>query len=198
MLSRSPVYANVMPYRLEHPFSISRSHARRARMARSAPRAIQYSNPPLARRISWSFSISRRWHSTLCCATMRSSFCFSGPRGVLSASSFPGYLVIIDYAGKRIKIQKGELPPADSRTIFQYTAEQILPNVPIRIGSIEVRAHPDTGSPGGLTLGSKYMQELPLASEPVEVGRARTPGGEFPVHSAKVEAKLSWANTSWM
>jgi hypothetical protein len=112
------------------------------------------------------------------------------PRGVLSASNVPGYLVILDYPGKQVSIQKGELPPADSRAIFQYTAEQILPNVPVRIGTVEVRAHPDTGSPGGLTLGTKYMRELPLASEPVEVGRARTPGGEFPVHSAKVESNV--------
>ena len=112
------------------------------------------------------------------------------PRGVLSASSFPGYLVILDYPGKSVKILKGALPPADSRTIFQYTAEQILPNVPVRIGSVEVRAHPDTGSPGGLTLATKYMRELPLASEPVEVGRARSPGGEFPVHSARVDSAI--------
>jgi len=123
-------------------------------------------------------------------APLSRMFRSEAPRGVLSASSFPGYLVIFDYPRKSVKIQKGELPPADSRAIFQYTAEQILPNVPIRIGSIEVRVHPDTGSPGGLTLGTKYMRELPLASEPVEVGRARTPGGEFPVHSAKVESKI--------
>jgi Aspartyl protease len=111
-------------------------------------------------------------------------------RGVLSASSFPGYLVILDYPAKRVRIRKGELPPADSRAIFQYTAEQILPNVPVKIGNVEVRAHPDTGSPSGLTLGTKYMRELTLASTPVEVGRARTPGGEFPVHSAKVESTV--------
>lgn len=123
-------------------------------------------------------------------APLSRMFRTDAPRGVLSASTFPGYLVILDYPGKRVKIQKGELPPADSRAIFQYTAEQVLPNVPVRIGSVEVRVHPDTGSPGGLTLATKYMRELPLASQPVEVGRARTPGGEFPVHSARVDSAI--------
>jgi hypothetical protein len=123
-------------------------------------------------------------------APLSRMFRTDAPRGVLSASSFPGYLVILDYPAKHVKIQKGELPPADSRVIFQYTAEQILPNVPVRIGSVEVRVHPDTGSPGALTLPTKYMRELPLASQPVEVGRARTPGGEFPIHSAKVDSAI--------
>ena len=109
------------------------------------------------------------------------------PRGVLSAASFPGYLLVLDYPGKRVLIRKGELPPPDSRTRFQYTAEQMLPNVPVRIGETEVRAHVDSGAPGSLTLPTKYLQELPLASEPSQVGRARTTHGEFPIWSAQVK-----------
>jgi hypothetical protein len=112
------------------------------------------------------------------------------PRGVLSAASFPGYLLVLDYPAKRVLIRKGELPPPDSRTCFEYTAEQMLPNVPVRIAGIEVRVHVDSGSPGALTLPSKYLKELPLASTPSEVGRARTPHGEFPVWSAQMKGGI--------
>jgi hypothetical protein len=112
------------------------------------------------------------------------------PRGVLSAASFPGYLVVLDYPGKRVLIRKGELPAADARTRFEYTAEQILPNVPVRIGETEVRVHVDSGSPGSLTLPAKYLKELPLASEPAEVGRARTAHGEFSIWSAQVKGSI--------
>ncbi len=114
----------------------------------------------------------------------------NAPRGVLSASSFPGYLLTLDYPGKRVLIRKGELPAPDSRTSFGYTAEQILPSAIVRVGGTEVRVHVDSGSPGGLTLPTKYMQELKLAAEPKQVGIARTPHGEYPVWSARVDAAI--------
>jgi len=114
----------------------------------------------------------------------------SAPRGVLSASSFPGCLLVLDYPSKRIVIRKGELPPADARSVFQYTEEHILPNVPVRIAGTEVRVHVDTGSPGALTVPTRYMKELPLASEPAKMGQARTPGGEFTIWTAEVKGGI--------
>ncbi len=112
------------------------------------------------------------------------------PRGVLSAASFPGYLLVLDYPGKRILIHKGELPVADSRTRFEYTRDQILPNVPIHVAGTEVRMHVDTGSPGSITLPAKFLKEVPLASEPTQVGTARTVYGTFPVWSAEVKGSV--------
>ena len=112
------------------------------------------------------------------------------PSGVLSAASFPGYLLVLDYPGKRILIRKGELPAADSRTRFEYTREQILPNVPVRVAGVEIRAHIDTGSPGSVTLPARYLKELPLSSEPTQIGRARTPGGEFPIWSGQINGRV--------
>jgi hypothetical protein len=112
------------------------------------------------------------------------------PRGVLSASAFPGYLLILDYPGKKVVIRKGELPSADSRGSFQYTQEQILPNVPVRVGGTEVRVHVDSGSPGTLSLPLKYMKELALLSEPAKIGLAKTPHGESPVWSAEIKGSV--------
>jgi len=112
------------------------------------------------------------------------------PRGVLSAASFPGYLLVLDYPAKRIRIRKGDLPPADSRTRFEYTREQVLPNVPLRVAGVEVRAHVDTGSPGALMLPSRYRAELPLAAEATQMGLARTPHGEFPIWSGQIKGSV--------
>jgi hypothetical protein len=57
----------------------------------------------------------------------------NAPHGVLSAASFPGYLLTYDYPGKRILIRQGALASADSKSIFQYTEDQVLPTVPVRI-----------------------------------------------------------------
>jgi len=112
------------------------------------------------------------------------------PRGILSAASFPGYLLTFDYPGKRILIKNGALGGADFKTSFQYGADQVLPTLPIRIAGHDTEVHLDTGSGYGLTLPTKFLRELPLASPPKEVGRARTGGGEFPVSVARVDGTI--------
>jgi hypothetical protein len=114
----------------------------------------------------------------------------NAPRGVLSAASFPGYLLTCDYPGKRISIKKGALDSADSQNSFQYREDQVLPVVPIRIAGHATEVHLDTGSGFGLTLPVKFLAELPLASQPKESGKVRTGGGEFPVSIARVDGTI--------
>jgi hypothetical protein len=114
----------------------------------------------------------------------------NAPRGVLSAANFPGYLLTYDYPGKHISIKKGALESADSKSTFQYTEEQVLPTVPIRIAGHDTQVHLDTGSPFGLTLPVKFVTELPLASPPKEAGKVRTGGGEFPVSIARLNGMI--------
>jgi hypothetical protein len=112
------------------------------------------------------------------------------PRGVLSAANFPGYLLTYDYPGRHISIKKGALDSADSKSTFQYSEEQVLPTVPVRIAGHDTQVHLDTGSPFGLTLPVKFLTELPLASQPKEAGRVRTGGGEFPVSIARLNGTI--------
>jgi len=112
------------------------------------------------------------------------------PRGVLSAAYFSGCLVTFDYPAKRVLIRKGELAAADSRSVFEYGEDQILPTVPIRVAGHETHVHLDTGSPMGLTLPAHFLRELPLASQPKDDGTARTPGGSFPISVASVQGAI--------
>jgi predicted aspartyl protease len=113
------------------------------------------------------------------------------PRGILSASYFPGSLVILNYPAKTVSIHKGALPAPDNRRVFAYPADDILPTVPVTVAGHEFRPHVDTGSPGSLTLPMAAADVLPLTEKPTEIGRARTPGGEFPVLAAKVSAPVT-------
>ena len=62
--------------------------------------------------------------------------------------------------------------------------------VPVRVAGIEAQVDLDSGSPMGLTLPLKFLTQVPLASKAKEVGRARTPGGEFPISTAKVDGMI--------
>ena len=112
------------------------------------------------------------------------------PRGVLSASSFPGYLVRFDYPSRRISIARGALAEDDSKTVFAYTTEEPLPTVPIRVAGKEARVHLDTGSGYGLSLPTSFLKEIPLATEPKDVREAKTLMGNFPVTSAQVKGPV--------
>ena len=112
------------------------------------------------------------------------------PQGVLSASSFPGCLVIFDYPGKRITIKPGALESADSKTIFQYGDDQVLPLVPVRIVGHETSVHLDTGSAYTLTLPRHFLAELPLKTPPKDAGIARLHSGSFPVSGAEVDGSI--------
>ncbi len=114
----------------------------------------------------------------------------SPPQGVLSAASFPGYLLTCDYPGRRILIKKGVLAEADSKSTFQYTQDDVLPTVPVRIAGHDTNVHLDTGSPFGLTLPVKFLKELPLASPPKEAGKVHTGAGEFPMSVARVNGPI--------
>jgi len=118
----------------------------------------------------------------------------NAPQGVLSAATFPGYLVTFDYPGKTISIKKGALGAADSNNIFQYGDDQMLPTVPVRIAGHETQVHLDTGSGFGLTLPTKFLTQLPLASQPKETSKMHTPGGEFTVSSARVNGTIELGN----
>lgn len=103
------------------------------------------------------------------------------PQNVLSALAFPGYLLTFDYPAKRITLRKGELKPADGKTVFSYGADELLPTMPVKVAGHDVRVHLDTGAPFALALPTKYKTEVPLAG-PLEEGRkAKAHAGEFPV-----------------
>jgi len=114
------------------------------------------------------------------------------PRGVLSTAAFPGHLVTFDYPKKKIGIAKGKLAAADAKTTFAYTEDDLLPTVPVHVGDREVRVRLDTGASYGLLLPRHYLDELPLASKPVDSGQKnRTPMGESPIMLAKVKGSIT-------
>ncbi len=114
----------------------------------------------------------------------------SAPKGVLAASSFPGYLVTFDYPGKRITIKKGSLDAADAKTVFEYGEDEALPVVPVKIAGHVTHVHLDTGAAFALTLPMHFLTELPLKTKPKDAGQSRLLTGSFPVSAAAVDGAI--------
>jgi hypothetical protein len=111
------------------------------------------------------------------------------PRGVLSPTSFAGYLITFDFPRRQISIRSGALEQPNDKTIFSYESNGELPTVPVRVAGHEYRVHLDTGAPFALALPTKYKDEV-LLEGPLEEGKkARTPSGEFQIYKGTMKSE---------
>jgi hypothetical protein len=120
------------------------------------------------------------------------------PVGVLSPAMFRGYLVTLDFPKNEIRIQSGQLGPADNKTIFAYLPGRPIPSLMATIGDQTIEAHLDSGSAAGLSLPSGVAAKVQLDGTPIDTGRrARSVSGEFPVLEGKLKGKLAFGRFSF-
>jgi aspartyl protease len=115
----------------------------------------------------------------------------SAPDGILGFGLFQDYLLVLDYPARRVRIEKGELPPADNREILDFVERRGIPSVKLQVGDLEVSADVDSGnSRGELVLPGSYIGKVPLEKEPVVVGRGRTASNEFEIKQAPLKGAV--------
>ncbi len=115
-----------------------------------------------------------------------------GARGVLGMPLFSDLLLTLDCGHSEIRIARGELPEPDGKGILALQPGHGV-RVPITVGTLDLVADLDSGSPAGISLPSRYMDELPLDGKPVEIGRARTVTSEFAVYGATLSGSVRLA-----
>ena len=113
-----------------------------------------------------------------------------GVDGILGFGLFAGYTVTFDYPAGRLRIEASELPPVDGKRILAYTDDDGIPSIHIQVDSLDMAAHVDAGSMGGFILPERLVGQLPLASEPVVIGRARTVSNTFEIKGAPLRGTL--------
>jgi Aspartyl protease len=115
----------------------------------------------------------------------------TAPDGILGFGLFQDYLLVLDYPARRVRIEKGELPPADNREVLDFTERRGIPSVKLQVGDLEVSADVDSGnSRGELVLPGSYIGKVPLEKEPVVVGRGRTASNEFEIKQAPLKGAV--------
>jgi hypothetical protein len=108
--------------------------------------------------------------------------------GVLGIGLFQDYLLTLDFPARRVRLEKGDLPPADGREILDFESRRGLANVPVKVGSLEVMADVDSGNlRGEFVLPASDLGKVALEGEPKVVGRRRTSFNEFEVKQATLK-----------
>jgi Aspartyl protease len=111
--------------------------------------------------------------------------------GVLGFGLFQDLLLTLDYPGRRVRIEPGELPAADGREVVGFEMRGGVPKISLKIGELEVDADVDSGNmQGELVLPASYLGKVPLETEPKVVGRARTGFNEFDIRQAPLKGAV--------
>ncbi|MDO1558932.1 aspartyl protease family protein [Brevundimonas sp. 2R-24] len=110
--------------------------------------------------------------------------------GVLGPDIFAGWLITIDYAAQKMRLERGALPESNGRDVLDLHPNPAAPTVTMRVGGIETEAHIDTGSMGDVTIGQATADRLTFQSPPVVAGQARTVSGAFDVLEGRISGAL--------
>ena len=120
-------------------------------------------------------------------------------RGILGLPLFKDCLLTLDFPGRRVMLEHGELPEPGGETIAYSADEEHDYGVTVTLSAAgtPVKAHIDTGSPALVTLLNKWQKDLPLKGKPRVMGIARTPQGEARVSVATLDGTLKLGQHEW-
>ncbi|HEX8669878.1 MAG TPA: retropepsin-like aspartic protease [Allosphingosinicella sp.] len=110
--------------------------------------------------------------------------------GILGYNLFENHLLTLDFIGKRVRIARGALPPADGKTILDYEAPYDTPIVEMTMGGYRLAADIDSGDTNAITFPQALAQSLPRIGEPRVVGTGRTISNEFQVSEVQLRGNL--------
>jgi hypothetical protein len=115
-----------------------------------------------------------------------------GVDGILGIRLFSESLLTLDYPHHRVRIERGELPAADGKTVLTYDGRMGgIPMITLHLGDAEVQAHVDSGNTRSeIVVPAALTSRLKFSAEPVSVGKAKTVSNELDVRQAPLAGNL--------
>ena len=115
------------------------------------------------------------------------------PLAILGLPTFSDVLVTLDYPAGVLRVADGPLAEEGEGVVLPFErhfARGGLPEFTLRLGDRTLPTHLDSGAPGGLSLPSGLLEELPLTGEPRVLGQARTVSATFTIYRADVDLPI--------
>jgi hypothetical protein len=119
---------------------------------------------------------------------------FAGPMqpnvdGILGFLLFRDYLFTLDYPRQQLTLAQGSLPAADGREIVPFRMPDDIPAIELSFGSQKIDAHIDSGGKG-LSVPTKFAQNLKFASDLVVLGKGFTVANSFEIKGARITSDV--------
>jgi hypothetical protein len=111
--------------------------------------------------------------------------------GILGLNLFSEFLLTLDYAGKRVRLERGQLPEPDGAEVLGYETVNGVPSVEVGVGGLKLKGHIDTGNTiGAFILPESVVKGLPLASPPVAAGAGTTVSSRVELKAARLKDSI--------
>ncbi|MFL6521636.1 MAG: aspartyl protease family protein [Chthoniobacterales bacterium] len=108
--------------------------------------------------------------------------------GIVGLNAFADYLVTLDFPGKKLRFEKGEVPKSDGAEVLDYKNEAGIAVVELAVGDKKIKAHLDTGNGiGAFVFPTAFAEKLTVAGEPRVIGRARSATGDMEIKQVQVK-----------
>ena len=108
--------------------------------------------------------------------------------GILGLNAFKDYLVTLDFPGKKLRLDKGELPKSDGAEILDYKNEAGIATTELTVADKKIKARLDSGNAiGAFVFPTAFAEKLNLAGEARVVGRARSATGDMEIKQVQIK-----------
>jgi len=113
-----------------------------------------------------------------------------GIDGVIGMGLLKEFVLTIDYPGRALALDKGELPAADGRHVFDYQPGRVI-IVPVKVGDVEIPVHLDTGNARHpLIVSADLVPKLATRGEPRAIGQGHTVSNTVDMFAIDVTAPV--------
>lgn len=110
--------------------------------------------------------------------------------GVIGMGLLPDYVLTIDYPGKTLGLDKGELPAADGKHVFEYQPGRVIV-IPVKVGDVETPTHLDTGNARHpFIVAADIVPKLATRGEARSIGQAHTISNTVDMFAVDVTAQV--------
>lgn len=106
--------------------------------------------------------------------------------GILGYHLFCEYLLTIDYAARKVVIERGSLPAMDGKNVLAIASDDEDPEIEVTVGGRPTVALLDTGAMGSLAVPLAFAADLKFDGELRVVGR----DGEHEVRQGRLDGVL--------
>jgi len=111
--------------------------------------------------------------------------------GILGFALFSDYLLTLDYPKMQVRLTRGYLPPANATDTLNFELENRIPVIELGVGRIRLRAHVDSGNfVAGFILPEEIVEQLPLLTQPVVIGRARSVSNQIELKQVQLRDSI--------
>jgi hypothetical protein len=107
---------------------------------------------------------------------------------IVGPASFDGYVITVDYPHGRFSLDRGALPPADGKSVFDYSGP--IAGAPLEVEGRTIMAHLDTGNIAApVIVPADFADRLAHKDQARKIGEAHTVSNTIEMFQTPIDGR---------